>query len=1209
MKLNYSILILFLGMCIQLNAQKFWTKADAYSTLKSNERKYSNPTEYAGFTLEINALKQYLKSAPMEVIGKKNKGIAMDIPLPDGTLHSFQVYESPVMEEGLQKKFPSIKSYKGYSLDENMNIRFDVSHKGFFGAISTIKGSIYIDPYSEFHSDRYTTYYTKHDLQSLTGMKASCGFDYTEQVHAEAKNGFDPGDTYLKSNSGNVPVDFRIYRYAVSTTIEFTNREGGTKEDALAAVNSSTNRLNQIYENEMAIRLVLVENNDRVIYVTGDTIPFPDQKAGFEMLGRNTQVLNNLIGSENYDIGHVYGLCTDTGGVARLGSACDPGSKGAGVSCFSGSVIGVTNRVVAHEIGHQMAASHSFNFCGGENESPGTAYEPGSGTTIMSYAGTCGANNVAGDNDDYYHVISLQNMKNHMFLGNGNSCAQITPTENMTPVITLDYPDGLYIPKGTPFVLTGTATDANNDDLTYNWEQFNLGPLSPLGEPIGDAPSFRSFAPGENISRTFPRLVDLIVNRKDDNEVLPTTSRNFTFRLTARDNNPIGGGTTWEEVRFKSDGGAGPFLIEYPSRIENLVVGQEIEVIWDVANTNNEKVNCQNVNILLSSDGGFNYDKALALNTENDGTERIIVPNLPGSDIRFKIEAADNIFFDISNLNSVITVPQESTFHFEPALPINSEPICLPTGVTIPLQTSGFQGFNEMITFEVVDGLPEGASVSFSPANVAPGAMTELNIEVADLQQTGLYDIVVRGTSPSNTTIERTLSLNLVSNDFSDLVTTGPAEYTSEVSVLPTFSWTESVAADTYKIEIATNPSFGSSTVLVQDNISDVTYTPSITLEAGELYYWRVSGSNDCSVSGPTRVSTFHTIALDCVTEVSTDLPVNISASGTREVDALTLFQGGIISDINIKNIKGTHERVSDLQFVMISPQGTEVELVNRKCGTLSTFDFELDDEAPNELACPITGGTAFRPENPLSTFNGEDGQGTWTFRIRDLVPGAGGQLTEFTVEICGSINVQDPFIINNEALKLPPGDGPQIQAEILRVGDDNNTDDELLYTVISLPRRGEIAMNSGAPMSIGESFTQADINEGRIRYFHDNSSSATDRFEFVVEDGESGWIGITRFDIEIDADFVSSTNELQESLGIDIYPNPVEDYLYITSDKLSSGPVQVTLVDLQGKNLLTLNRSGILNEKISAKNIAAGIYFIKVQRDKLVYTEKIVIE
>jgi len=649
----FRILLFTLILAIQVgfaqtSSESLWNNVDEAQIVTVGER-HIVPQLYRTIKLDFNGMKNFLSEAPLEFSDEtRSKLVVLYLPMPDGSQQRFSIVESPIMAPELASKYPEIRTYIGKGIDDPYaSVRFDFTIFGFHAMILSPEGNVFIDPYSLGDTQNYLSYYTRDYLN--TSKSFECELISDEGILNELN--------YLRGNSILTPTgpQLRTYRVAVAATGEYTAFFGGTVPQGLAAVVTSVNRVNGVYEKEVAVRMVLVANNDTLIFTNAATDPYTNSD-GIAMLTQNQTTVDARIGSTNYDFGHVFS--TGGGGVASLGVICRAGLKARGVT-GSGAPVGDPFDIdyVAHEIGHQFAGNHSFNGtagnCSGGNRNASTAYEPGSGSTIMAYAGICSPQNLQNFSDPYFHSINFDEIVSYTNFGSGNGCAVITATGNSAPVVTVPT-GGFYIPISTPFSLTGSATDANGDALVYCWEEFDLGPAGAPTSPSGNAPIFRSWNPTSSPTRYFPRLQNLLNNTTVIGEILPTYTRVLTFRLVARDNKLGGGGVDYAQVQFNVDGNSGPFAVTSPNTNVNWAGTTNQTVTWNVTNTNIAPVNCANVNILLSTDGGQTFPTVLLANTPNDGSESVTIPNTPSTTARIKVEAVGNIFFDLSNVNFTI---------------------------------------------------------------------------------------------------------------------------------------------------------------------------------------------------------------------------------------------------------------------------------------------------------------------------------------------------------------------------------------------------------------------------------------------------------------------------------------------------------------------------------------------------------------------------
>lgn len=626
-----------------------WSRSDEAKIAKSGIRKKTPVKKYQSYTLRKEELSGLLQMAPAEKTPLQKSEFLLPFPDKEGKMTVYRVKEASVMHPDLAKQYPDNRSFTGVAVDDPyQRIRFSMNEVGLHAMITRADRSVqYIDPITE--DQLHYRVYDRKDLEGETDFQ--CLLSTTEEE--------------LKTEANKLANDKRLrtYRLAIAATGEYSqfhiaaNGAGNRtpaqqKAVVLAAITTAMTRVNAVFENDLAMTMQLVPNNADLIFLDPNTDPYTNDD-GSAMLDENQTTCDQVLGPGNYDIGHVFS--TGGGGVASLGGACNVGFKARGVT---GSVFPVGDNFyfdfVAHEMGHQFGANHTFNGtdgnCAGDNRNDATAVEPGSGSTLMAYAGLCGSQNIQSHSDLYFHIVSIEEIWTNVTSGT-STCAETSAlTTNRNVPVASAGPD-FTIPAGTPYALKGSGSDADNDPITFNWEQVDnqITAVPPSGTSTGGA-LYRSFEPSTEPIRYMPQMSTLINGEISSTwEVTPLVSRQMNFKLTVRDNNPEAGQVTSDALRVTVTDAAGPFVVTSQATAGLVWKENSTETItWNVAGTTGNGIGVSRVNIRLSTDGGKTFTTVLASNTPNDGSQNITVPNIKASRCYIMVEAVGNFFFALN---------------------------------------------------------------------------------------------------------------------------------------------------------------------------------------------------------------------------------------------------------------------------------------------------------------------------------------------------------------------------------------------------------------------------------------------------------------------------------------------------------------------------------------------------------------------------------
>lgn len=1176
MRIKTTLLAILLLASFNLFAQNnYWTPISATDISPEIFENNYKPAVYKAFHLNEQSLRISLSGVPMENdINISQSPVIIIVPNAQGILEKYAVVESPMMEPGLADRYPMIKTYLGVATDRSgSTISFDVSPRGFHAQVlSPGRPTYYINTV-----DKDNGHYIVFDR---TGMNTVTDFDCNtaELVNkSDVQSQADGADDGLR----------RTFRLAVTVNGEYSQAclNGSETTDAqrkakvLAMLTTNLTRANAIYNRDFGIRMNFVATMDNVLYLNPTADPFNDTQIGWN--GTTQVTLNTEIGSANYDIGHLIAKVAfnqENGNAGCIGCVCksNKGSAFTAHYLIQGDPLAV--EYWCHEMGHQFGANHTFSM---DYEGTGANMEPGSGSTIMGYAGITGSTDVQPAGDDYFHAVSIEQVTTYLKHPAGANCAAVTSTGNATPVVNAgsDY----TIPKSTPFVLTGQASDANADVMSYCWEQYDDYASGSNTFPQATSvsgPVFRSMLYSTNLQRTFPALSTVLNGSTFSTwEAVPSVARTMKFRFTARDNAVNGAANNADDVIVTVDATTGPFIVTAPNNaVTPWKVGEFQTITWDVAGTTAGAVNCANVAIDMSTDGGTTFPIVLVASTPNDGSHEINVPNNITSAARIRVRAVGNVFFDISNSNFAIQAATTAEFTFSNP---SATTACIGSPLSTTLNTASISGYSTAINL-TASGNPAGTTVMFSSTVVTPGNNVTISLQGA--VPAGTHVITVTGTSGSIVKT-RTITFNVLAATSAPALSS-PADAASSQPPSPSFSWNSLAGATAYKLEIATNASF-TSIVATVSNLTTTSHTITSSLPANTQYFWRITATTACG-NLVSSARSFTTSA--CGTVTSTDVPKTISSIGAPTITStLNIPGGGIISDLDVVGLKGTHSYISDLDVKLTSPAGTTVLLFDEICGSADNFDLNLDDAAAlSSFPCPPIGGVTVKPQGTLSFFNGQNVNGTWTLTIKDWADDDGGSLTGWGLKIClssGSLPVTwlDFTARRNgeKAVLVQWSTASEVNNKMFEV---QRSHDGINFETIGSLNAG------GSPRGV-QQYLFNDLKPFAGMNFY--------RLKQVDVDGRSSFSSIAK---------VVMPN------GKTIYtinPNPATSkatFAALTEIKKAN----IKLIDISGKAVYTVYRT-ILNAgetiEIPVSGFAKGYYLVVIESENGRFTEKLIVQ
>lgn len=1019
--LLFSFVSLLSFTSVKAQTEKAWKPTSGTKIeVSKNVQRLSFPKQFDLYDLDINPMRQALFS----IVDKASKqSVIITLPNVKGELEQFEMFEASNFEPDLQAQYPQIRAFSGKGItDKHATLKLSISPQGIQTMVfRTDKENEFMEPYS---ADGKT--YAVFNSQREKGKLAwTCSTDDKKLMTSV--------DRQLQNTNKSSAAKLKTMRLAQSVTAEYSNYFGASNSSqsalVLAAVNNTLTRCNGVYEKDLALHLNLIASTTSVFYYNAASDPYSDGATGSGGAW-NAELMNtlhNVLGDAAFDIGHLFGASGGGGNAGCIGCVCSDdmtvdnnGSpvayKGSGFTS-PGDAIPMGDNFdidyVVHEVGHQLGGNHTFSH---NSEGSGVNMEVGSGVTIMGYAGIT-TKDVAPHSIDIYHAASIMQIQSNL---STKACPVTTSLagSNATPVANAgaDY----TIPKSTPFILTGSATDANaGDALTYCWEQFDdcgnqTGNNSGARANKAIGPNWRSWSPTTSPSRYMPILASVIAssattagtgNDGINVEALSSVARTLNFRLTVRDNSPYSsvapikvGQTNYDDMVVTVNGTAGPFTVNAPNTAISWATGTNQTVTWAVAGTTANGVNCAYVDIYLSTDGGLTYPILLASKVPNDGSETITVPNNVGTTNRVMVKGNNHIFFDISNANFTITAPTSTySVGFNGVAGQQFKSACQGTNVPFSIDYKALGGFSGTTTFAVT-GNPAGSTVTFSPTSMsnANGTVTMTVSNTTGITP-GVYSMTVTATSGA-TSKTVPFYLDILNSSFAAMSLTTPANNAVGIGVSLNLTWAANSNATSYDVQLATDLAF--SNVIRSGNTTTTSFAVS-GLSQGTAYYWRVLPKNaGCNGTYSTAYK-FTTGVITCGSSVSsTNVPINIADNATA-TSTINIPSGGLIADVNV-TMNISHTWVGDTVGTLTSPAGTVVQLYSRPCDNDSVNDNinATFDDSGSDQVCPGIFGTVI-PTGSLAAFINQSSTGTWSLKINDQATNDTGTINSWSLNIC----------------------------------------------------------------------------------------------------------------------------------------------------------------------------------------------------------------
>lgn len=1181
-KLLLFVMSFTLMYAVTAQQKNYWssnTDAGSITTDKSVAR-LSFPKDFKLFNLNVDPLRQELFS----VVGNNASRHSTVISLPnaEGQVEQFEVFEASNFEPALQAQFPEIRAFSGRGItDKAATLKLSISPQGIQTMVFRAdKENEFIEAYSQDHTV-YAVFRSQRAKGALPWKCSTPDQQLTTDLNAQVAN------AGITGRSGG---DLKTMRLAQSCNAEYSNYFGATSSAqvslVLAAFNATLTRCNGVYEKDLALHLNLIANTTSVIYYNPSTDPYSTTLSQWNAQLQST--LTSVIGEANYDIGHMFGASGGGGNAGCIGCVCVNGSKGSGITSPNDGIPQGDNfdiDYVAHEVGHQLGANHTFSM---SNEGTGVNKEPGSGITIMGYAGIT-SQDLAPHSIDIFHQASIAQIQSNLA---SKTCPVTTgiSANNATPVVSAgsDY----TIPISTPFALTGSATDANAGDvLTYCWEQNDNASSSQTGaSSVASAtkatgPNWISFSPATSPTRYFPKMSTVLAgglisgpltggDAGANTEALSSVSRTLNFRLTVRDNAPYSstapvsvGQTQFDDVVVTVSNTSGPFAVTAPNTAVSWAGNSSQTITWSVNNTTAAPVSCANVKISISTDGGNTFSTLVA-STANDGSEVVTIPNTPSTTARIKIEAVGNIFFDISNTNFTITAGSNcGTPDF-----LSSTAITTSSATVLWATVAGASSYD--VDYKL--------NSSGTWTNAVTGT-TSISVNLSGLASGLLYDWRVRANCTGG-------SSTYAQSQFTTIPVAGcntPTGLSSSGITVSsaTVSWTAASGAVSYDVDYKTNAS-GTWT-----NAATGTTATSVNLSglsASTLYDWRVR-TNCASSSSLYTQAQFTTLAAP---GCGTAFEPNETLATAATISTGVANSAAITTSTDNDYFKITTTGTTNNVFSLVGPSGVDFDMqilnsggtvLGSGTGATATETVTLNSQAAGTYYIRVFG------------YNGANSATCYTITATTTVVTSCSSVYDVSTNGSTGGAATIPFNTDIKGLVNPSGDNDYYKFVITTGG-------TITMTLTTLPANYHLRLLNSAGSTL-----QTSSNSGTTSETISRTVTAGTYYARVYPSNTNQWNATSCYTLKVALGTASREEDLITVNKISVFPNPVTNSVNVRIPGIQ-GMADIKVFDIYGK-LLMQRSSGQVNTQLDVSALPSGVYMVRVMNNDKESTLKVVKE